>query len=169
MTAIKDIKVTEEFLGLGQTITKCQIEESRADCETRKYREIALATCQCAPLSVRSYYGEQVQLSSLAIFIDFDCIDFLQSKICSSTELDCINNVVVPEGECLEQCDGSIVEVQRLSTVKNEDGLATFLSHYEKYKNPEKTNLTFPNRMKGVALYVKSRFLFLVLRSSVYK
>ena len=60
MTAIKDIKVTEEFLGLGQTITKCQIEESRADCETRKYREIALATCQCAPLSARSYYGEQV-------------------------------------------------------------------------------------------------------------
>ena len=79
MTAIKDIKVTEEFLGLGQTITKCQIEESRADCETRKYREIALATCQCAPLSVTSYYGEQVQLTGGRIV--FSVNDYL-SVIC---------------------------------------------------------------------------------------
>ena len=33
------IKVTEELVGLGQEVTHCQTEEFRADCLSRKYRE----------------------------------------------------------------------------------------------------------------------------------
>ena len=35
ISAIRDITVTEEFLGLDRTVTKCQMEEYRADCLTR--------------------------------------------------------------------------------------------------------------------------------------
>ena len=42
LTAIKDIKVTEEFLGLGQEVTRCQTRQSRADCVSRRYEEQVL-------------------------------------------------------------------------------------------------------------------------------
>ena len=57
---IKSIKVTEEFLGLGERTTNCQTEESRADCLTRKYRAKLVDTCHCVPFSLRSHYTEKV-------------------------------------------------------------------------------------------------------------
>ena len=57
---IKDIKVTEEFLGLGQDITKCQTREFRADCVSRRYQEQVLASCHCAPLYIRSHFPQEV-------------------------------------------------------------------------------------------------------------
>ena len=60
LTAIKDIKVTEEFLGLGQEVTRCQRRESRADCVSRRYEEQVLTSCHCAPLYIRSQFPQQV-------------------------------------------------------------------------------------------------------------
>ena len=60
LTAIKDIEVTEEFVGLGHTVTRCQEEEFRLDCQARKYREKVLSQCRCAPFHLRSHYGDQV-------------------------------------------------------------------------------------------------------------
>ena len=59
---IKDIRVTEEFLGLGQEITRCQTREFRADCVSRRYQEQVLASCHCAPLYIRSQFSHQVLL-----------------------------------------------------------------------------------------------------------
>ena len=61
LTAVKDIKVTEEFVGLGEKITKCQTGKFRADCENRKHREQVLRSCKCSPASMRSYYGNSVR------------------------------------------------------------------------------------------------------------
>ena len=60
MSAIKDIRVTEEFLGLGEGVTQCQTKEFRTDCLSRKYQEEVLSSCGCAPLSTTSYYPAQV-------------------------------------------------------------------------------------------------------------
>ena len=73
----------------------------------------------------------------------------IQTKVCDSAQLDCVAKLEVEPGECIERCEGSIVEVQRLNTVRNTDGLADFLSSFEKYKNPDHSNLTYPNTMKG--------------------
>ena len=62
LTLIKDIKVTEEFLGLGQEITRCQTREFRADCVSRRYQEQVLASCHCAPLYIRSQFSQEVLL-----------------------------------------------------------------------------------------------------------
>ena len=61
LSAIKDIEVTEQFLGLGDTVTLCQTEEYRVDCLSSKYREKVLSQCQCSPLSLRSHYGDEVR------------------------------------------------------------------------------------------------------------
>ena len=60
LNLIKDIKVTEEFLGLGQEITRCQTREFRADCVSRRYQEQVLAFCHCAPLYIRSQVPQEV-------------------------------------------------------------------------------------------------------------
>ena len=41
----------------------------------------------------------------------------------------------MPDGECLENCQGSIMGVERLDSVRNEEGLAGYISDYEKYKD----------------------------------
>ena len=60
LTAIKSIRVTEDFLGLGERTTNCQTEESRADCLTRKYQAKLVDTCHCVPFTMRSHYTEKV-------------------------------------------------------------------------------------------------------------
>ena len=60
LTAIKDIKVTEEFVGLGQEITRCQTKELRADCVTRRHGEEMLQTCSCVPLVISHHFPHQV-------------------------------------------------------------------------------------------------------------
>ena len=39
--------------------------------------------------------------------------------------------------------------VERLDSVSNEEGLARIISDYEKYKDPQSANITFPVVMKG--------------------
>ena len=60
LTDIKEIQVTEEFLGLGQEVTSCQTKEFRADCVSRRYQEQVLASCHCAPLHIRSQFPQEV-------------------------------------------------------------------------------------------------------------
>ena len=60
LTDIKDIRVTEDFVGLGEKITKCQTKGFRTDCVSRKHREQVLQSCKCSPVNMRSYYGSSV-------------------------------------------------------------------------------------------------------------
>ena len=56
----------------------------------------------------------------------------------------------MPDGECLENCQGSIMGVERLlDSVSNEERLTRYISDYEKYKEQQLSNLTFPVGMKG--------------------
>ena len=69
MSNLKVIHVTEQFLGLGEKVTHCQVEEYREDCLSRKYRERVLSQCICSPFYLRSYYGEDVSSSNNAFII----------------------------------------------------------------------------------------------------
>ena len=53
------------------------------------------------------------------------------------------------QADCVERCEGSIMDVERLSdSVKNEAGLGPLIAAYESYKYPESSNLTYPDAMK---------------------
>ena len=49
LNVIKDIKVTESFLGLDQEYENCQNVEPLEDCTTRQYVNTYLNMCGCLP------------------------------------------------------------------------------------------------------------------------
>ena len=57
--------------------------------------------------------------------------------------------VTVGGEECLERCEGSIVDVERLPSIKNEEGLAGLLALYENIKYPHHNNISYPTAMRG--------------------
>ena len=59
--------------------------------------------------------------------------------------MDCVDSLDVDTEGCLEQCEGTIADVDRLNIDRNEDGLETILQDYERYKFSESINLTYPS------------------------
>ena len=55
-----------------------------------------------------------------------------------------MTSLVVDTEDCLEQCEGTIADVVRLSNAKNEDGLKPLLEDYELFKFPDLENLKYP-------------------------
>ena len=64
---IKEIKVTEDFLGLSKTIRRCQYDESFDECITRKYVDELKQTCKCLPFPIR-----EVEKVTNEDFFDFN-------------------------------------------------------------------------------------------------
>ena len=50
---IKEISVTDSFMGLDRDTRKCQNIETFDDCKTRLYIEHLRQECRCLPLSLR--------------------------------------------------------------------------------------------------------------------
>ena len=50
---IRDIKVTDSYLGLDKTDRNCQNEESYYNCTTQIYMDTVLQKCKCLPLNMR--------------------------------------------------------------------------------------------------------------------
>ena len=53
LNALKEIKVTDSFLGLDEEVRQCQNEEPFHNCTTRKHVEIFLMECGCLPFNIR--------------------------------------------------------------------------------------------------------------------
>ena len=55
MSAVKDIKVTEDFLGLNEDTKKCQSKETYKDCTTRNYLHAVVKKCNCVPYGLKYF------------------------------------------------------------------------------------------------------------------
>ena len=64
MTAVKDIKVTEDFNGLGDNVTKCQSEEIFKECSTSQYLHAVESQCNCIPYALKYFSSVQKQVFS---------------------------------------------------------------------------------------------------------
>ena len=51
LSVVKEMKVTDEYLGLDENIRKCQNRESFEDCTTRNYIDEIHLRCKCDPYS----------------------------------------------------------------------------------------------------------------------
>ena len=60
LNILKEIEVTESFIGLDEYVRQCQIVETYDDCTTRHYIENMRKSCGCLPLALRIY--EQVHI-----------------------------------------------------------------------------------------------------------
>ena len=68
LLSLKEITVTDSFLGLDKVTRNCQIIEAFDDCKTKLYIEKIREKCRCLPLSVN--LSDKVQ-----VYI------FIQSKL----------------------------------------------------------------------------------------
>ena len=59
--------------------------------------------------------------------------EYFQSKVCSSSAMECVNNIRVKES-CDEFCEGNIVDTDRRDTDDLEDGFTKIIEDYENYK-----------------------------------
>ena len=50
---MKEIKVTESYLGLDETVRKCQNVKSLHDCTTKQYIDAILENCGCLPAKIK--------------------------------------------------------------------------------------------------------------------
>ena len=64
LSAVKEIEVTDDFLGLKLSKRKCQNDEKYEDCTTRKYLQKIQSHCQCIPYQLKNFtIPNQVELS----------------------------------------------------------------------------------------------------------
>ena len=50
---MKELKVTDSFLGLDKDDRKCQNEETLQNCTTKQYLNTMLGECGCLPLNMK--------------------------------------------------------------------------------------------------------------------
>ena len=62
LNILKEIKVTDSFLGMPRKIRGCQNETPYDQCLTRLYIENARMKCGCLPISITSF---EVQLGKI--------------------------------------------------------------------------------------------------------
>ena len=55
LNTIKQVDVTDSFMGLPMEDRKCQNEENFVDCTTRHQLENILENCGCLPMSIGSF------------------------------------------------------------------------------------------------------------------
>ena len=60
LTSVKEIKVTDDFLGLDIQTKSCQIIETFEECTTRNYMKKVLEDCNCIPYNVWNATTDQV-------------------------------------------------------------------------------------------------------------
>ena len=53
LNVLKEISVTESYLGLDQEVKGCQNDEALEECRARNYIDTLLQQCKCLPLSIR--------------------------------------------------------------------------------------------------------------------
>ena len=56
LNVLKEIRVTESFLGLDQDVRQCQHKEPLNNCTTRQYLDTFLGECGCLPLNIRLFH-----------------------------------------------------------------------------------------------------------------
>ena len=55
LNVLKEIKVTDSFLGFDKDVRGCQNKEPFSNCTTRIYRNTILKECGCLPFNIRLF------------------------------------------------------------------------------------------------------------------
>ena len=76
---VKQVEVTEDFLGLDQDVIECQKDVTYGDCMTRQYVESLIDYCQCVPFSIVQPDQVYVLILILIQYTDILKVSFLES------------------------------------------------------------------------------------------
>ena len=64
---VKEVKITEDFASLDETIKECQTETSFEDCVTQISLETLVNTCDCIPYSLKNYSNDEEKVSTYSL------------------------------------------------------------------------------------------------------
>ena len=70
-------------------------------------------------------------------------------KVCSSKDLDCVESIKVQNKDCIERCDGLIVDAINQNKPRDNSKIGNLLSEYENYKFPNQSDVPFPYNLNG--------------------
>ena len=79
LNILKEIKVTESFLGMDMDVKKCQDEIPIEECTTRHFIDDLLDQCGCLPLSLTSNNNKVRKLFQRNI--SFQILCYVDNKI----------------------------------------------------------------------------------------
>ena len=131
LNALKEIRVTESYLGLDQDVRGCQNEEPLKNCTTRQYLKTMLGECGCLPFNFRLFHKVHFIIKMLYVFK----MIFQETLCTSAQELDCVNNVKVDTSSCPKPCSGLIVTSFAKSELKKDlQRLFPIFGDYKLYK-----------------------------------
>ena len=73
-----------------------------------------------------------------------------QIRTCNSVDLVCVESLpAVNTEDCLELCEGTIADVTKLASVREETVMDSFIREYQQYKHLHSDNLSYPQTMRG--------------------
>ena len=75
---------------------------------------------------------------------------YSQVAVCSSEDLDCVESVKIDNKDCIERCDGIIVDAINQNRPKDNSKIEQLLVEYENYKFPNKNDVPFPFSLNGM-------------------
>ena len=67
LSAIKEVDVTDAFLGLDEEDKLCQNVETFLECQANEFIKIGLEKCNCTPYEIRDF-SKTVRLKEIDIF-----------------------------------------------------------------------------------------------------
>ena len=151
ITNIQEVRATQEFLGLEESVRDCQQDEEREECQEKMYLDKVQSVCGCTPLNFNDFSEDEVTLLTFRFHKNFFVCNILQGNLCRSDEqLGCWRNISVSEVDCPDKCDGIILSVRHDAVKRyHEDGFRELLREYDSYKCWECSNFPPGDGLSG--------------------
>ena len=71
LNSIKALRVSEDFLGMDESIKECQNKESFEECKSGRYIEKLLDECKCLPFGIQHLYKVNTKLKEFINSLTF--------------------------------------------------------------------------------------------------
>ena len=116
LNVVKEMKVTDSFMGLPQGVKQCQNKEDYLDCKTEEYLEALVNTCMCLPFGLKYFNDSNI-------------------SICNATQMACARETKNLESKCLNRCEGLVVTSYSHQNNPNVlDKKVDLIESYKKFK-----------------------------------
>ena len=147
LNAVKEIKVTDSYLGLDMKDKGCQNEEPQGECITKHFISTLLKDCGCLPLKLT---GPQNVRTLRTSYFNWQITS--QEPVCSHPQMKCIENIKFNSSICMKSCNGLMVtgytKLFEIDENIHQENIQKTINAFRAYKKWFK----FPHGIKGTVL-----------------
>ena len=140
LTAVKEVSVTQSFLGLSSDDRKCQNLESLEDCSTRSYLQSIRSDLTSSPGPLREIVCRRVGCRPFSLGYEGNI------QMCSPAQLAAIAEMEREAEDCRVPCEGTFADVKKYPLQEHfGPRYWDLLEEYERYRNFNQTGIKFIN------------------------